>query len=181
MSFISHDYKEPVTSNYVTLEEGENTVRLLGSFEEGTAVMGQEYWKTIEGKRQPKRLRKDEAAIISDLEDVDDNGNLKMPTFFWAIPVYNVNVERIQILKITQKTIRQAILALVSNKKWGDPSHYNIVIKKTEENGKTSYTVTPEPKETLDGEILEKFKNMSLDMEAYLDCKDPFALKSEED
>lgn len=174
MAFLSEDYKEPITSNYLKLEEGENVIRILGSFESGEGCMGMEYWKQNGEKKKPIRYSKDLPAPLDDLEETDDYGNLKMPTFFWAIPVYNVLGNKVQIFQITQKTIRTYILGLARNKKWGDPKEYNIVITKTKENGKTSYSVTPEPKEKLDQTVLDQYKAMNINWAAYMKSEDPF-------
>lgn len=181
MAFLPENYKEPVTSSYMKLEEGDNTIRILGSFEDDTAIMGLEYWKTIDGKKKPFRVTKDVRVPISELEDLDDYGNLKMPAFFWAVPVWNVQAEKVQILEITQKTIRQAIEGLARNKKWGDPKEYDVVITRTKEGGKTSYSVTPDPKEKLDSKIMEQYKALNINMLALFEGGNPFASQQAEE
>jgi hypothetical protein len=40
---------------------------------------------------------------------------------FWAFAVGNYEDKRVQVLPITQKTLRDAMFALMKNPKWGDP------------------------------------------------------------
>ena len=174
MGFLPNDYKEPVTSNYMKLELGDNTVRILGSFQDGSACMGMEYWKQNGDKKKPVRYEKGLPVPLNDLEEYDDYGNLKMPSFFWALPVYNVGAEKVQILQITQKSIRQGIETLTNNPKWGDPKEYNIVITKTKEGGKTSYSVISEPKEKLDAEVFKQYKALNINWTEFMKSEDPF-------
>lgn len=174
MSFLPVDYKEPVTSSYMKFEDGDNTFRILGSFEDDTAIMGFEYWKNVDGKKKPFRVTRDTSVPITELEELDDYGQLKMPVFFWALPVWNVQAEKVQILEITQKTIRQAIESLARNKKWGDPKEYDIVVARTKEGGKVSYSVTPDPKEKLDSKVLDQYKALNINILALFEGGNPF-------
>jgi len=171
--FLPDDYNEPSRSNYMSFNDGTNTFRVLDH-----AVIGWEYWteETIDGKikNTPHRVKEEDSIPV---EKVITNkfGNLNI-NFFWAFPVYNFDDKRIQILEITQKTIRKAIKGFVDNKKWGDPKDYNFEVtrEKTPE-GKTEYSVIAEPKEALDPTIIEQFKNMKLDMKVWMSGGDPFA------
>jgi len=170
MSVLPKDYKEPTTSNYMKFEQGENTFRILSN-----VITGMEYWKTDEdGNRRPIRKRQDEKILISDLEK-DKEGNLIMPKHFWAMVVYNYNAKKIQILEITQATIRKAIMALERNSKWGDASEYDITVEREGEGFDTTYTVTPNPKEPIDEKIVKEYKGMKINLEALYDGEDPFA------
>src|SRR5258708_4666498 len=102
-------YDIPSTSNYMKFEEGDNRFRILGSFAENSAIQGVEYWKTVDKKRQPIRLQKKEdgtfpAVPASELE-MNKFGEPDYPKYFWALPVWNYQDEKVQILEITQKTI----------------------------------------------------------------------------
>lgn len=177
MSFLPEGYKEPVTSNYMSLEEGDNTIRILTS-----AITGFEYW--IDEKKEdgsvggvPKRVKSEEE-IPPGLTYSEGKFGPQEPKFFWAFVVYNFRDERVQVLQIHQASIRKAILPIVQNKKWGDPKEYNLVITKTKDGGKTTYSVTPEPKEKLDKSITDRFESMNIDLNALYEGKDPFG-KSE--
>lgn len=165
--FLPQDYKEPVTSRYMKFEEGANRFRVLPAKDgKQILIMGWEYWKTgNENKRYPCRV-KEEKIPIGELEINPTTGEMDMPKFFWAFTVWNYDAEAIQILELKQKTIRQAIESLARNPKWGTPIEYDIVVTQTVENGKTSYSVTPDPKEKLDKEIEEKYNLTSVNLDA---------------
>ena len=181
MSFLPKENTVPSTSNYMRLEEGDNTFRILGSFEDGTAIMGMEYWKTVGEGRKPFRVPMGKTVSMSELEVNPQTGELDMPKHFWAIPVWNYTEKRIQILELKQKTIMLAIRSLANNPKWGDPHTYDITITRNEEGGKTSYTTTPNPKEELPPEAHDALKKTPIRIEKLFTGEDPFAQTSGED
>lgn len=172
--FLPADYKEPVTGNYMKLEEGDNSFRVLGS-----SIQGWEYWKTIDKKKKPIRVTKETKIPMDELEELDEDGNLKMPSFFWAFPVWNYAAQRVQILEITQKTIRQPMGVFVRNPKWGDPKGYDFIITKVKENGRTSYAVATNPPEKMDPEIKKAADATKIDLEAMYRGEDPFKTSEE--
>ncbi len=176
MPFLSEDYKEPVKSNYMTFEDGENTFRVLGE-----ALTGWEYWtnKNVDGqiKPRPVRVKEEDQIQVGDILEGKYGPQLY---FFWAFPVYNFNANRVQILVIKQKTIRRAIYGYIKNTKWGDPQNYNFVVTKIKDGDKIDYTVMPEPKEVLDSKIIERFKSLKIDMNEWFKCNDPFTAQKNE-
>ena len=181
MSFLPKDYKIPSTSNYYKFEEGDNTFRILGSFEDGTAIMGTEYWVTKDGKRFPKRLPVGQPVLVEEIEINPQTGEDEVPKHFWAMPVWNFETKSVQILEITQKTIMTVIRSLAKNPKWGDPNQYNLVVTRTKVNDKTNYMVTPEPKEELDKEVYKILNQMNIKIEKLFSGLDPFGNDKAED
>ena len=95
---------------------------------------------------------------------------------------YNFNAKKIQILTVKQKTVRRPMTKNINNSKWGDPKDYNFVVSRDkDESGKTVYTVGVEPKEPLDKEIIKRFKDMNIDMNAWMNCDDPFSGSDKEE
>lgn len=172
-NFLPTGEKEPEVSNYMRLEAGENRFRILSS-----AIVGNEYWVTEGEKRTPVRKRIDENISIEDL-GIDKWGNPEKPKYFWAFVVYNYEAKKVQILEITQTTIRKPIKALTLNKKWGDPHDYDIVVTKTGTDKETEYQVTPDPKELLDPAIVEAYEAMAINLEALFEGGDPFSTSSD--
>ena len=169
MSVLPKDYKEPVTSNYMKFEQGENTFRILSQ-----VITGMEYWKTTnDGDRKPIRVKDGVKIPLGELE-ADKEGDLIMPKHFWAMVVWNYNAKKVQILEITQKTIRKAIMALERNTKWGDAAEFDITVEREGEGFDTTYTTTPNPKEELDEKIVKEYEAMSIKLEALYDGEDPF-------
>lgn len=177
MGALPDGYKEPITSNYMKLEEGDNSFRILSKI-----IVGMEYWIASEdGKgRVPVRRKMDEGIEISELEIDPKTGKLDMPKHFWAFVVWNRNAEKIQILEITQATVRKAIAALERNKKWGDLRDYDICVTGEGQGIERRYpAILPEPKEKVEKKILDIYKNTKINLEALFDGDDPFKVEGE--
>lgn len=177
MSFLPADHKEPIqASNYMKLAEGDNTIRVLSS-----AIVGWEIWgeEMKEGKMQRTPYRfKDEESITPKYQALESETNRFK--YFWAFVVYNRQDKKIQILELTQATIRKAILALVNRPKWGDPKNYDLVITKNKTGSElrdVEYIVTAEPGE-IDPVIVKEYEGMNINLNALYSNDDPF--KSEE-
>ena len=173
MAFLKKGYKEPDESNYMKLKQGENRFRVLSD-----TITGMEYWKDVEDdqgkiKSTPVRKRQGEVINIKDLR-VDKDGSLEMPKHFWAFVVWNYDSEKVQILEITQTTIRRPMMKYYANKAWGDPREYDIVVSKEGEGLKTEYTVMPSPKSKIDEGIKRMAKDMNINLEALFSGGDPF-------
>ena len=174
MSFLPDNYEIPdKQSNYLNMkEEGDYTFRIMSS-----PILGYEAWKdSPEGGRTPMRKPMKEPFDIA-IDEVDP-ADVK---HFWAFIVWNYKAEMLQIMEVTQATIQKAIKALANNAKWGDPkgtAGYDIVVTR---NGltmqDTNYSVTPNPKEKLDKNVVEAYKNSNINLEALFEGKDPFDTK----
>lgn len=165
--FLGKDYKAPVyPSNYMKFEDGENTFRVLSS-----AVTGFSYWTTSKKPVRSKMM----------FEETPDDAQLSkegkfQPKHFWAFVVWNYKAERVQILELTQKSIQDAILALVNNKKWGDPVKYDITVSKAGEGLDTEYTVMPNPHSPADGKWFADAE--AVNVQALFSNGDPFTKDS---
>lgn len=177
--FGNENVEIPATSNYMSFEDGDNRFRILGSFSNKTAIQGLIYWKTIDKQRKPIRVHKDAQVALSELE-VNKFGDLDKPKYFWALPVYNYQDKRIQILEITQKTILKYITKVIENPKWGDPREFDFIVNRGKEGDKTVYTVTNDPKESLDPQIEKEYKAMKININALFQGEDPFDINTEE-
>lgn len=178
--FFSKDdnYEVPVKpGNYMKLKDGENRIRILGTFSEGTAIKGYEYWVTgKDGGRVPVRKKMDEQIVTSELEEGEDKVK-----HFWSMPVFNYSEEVVQILEITQITIIKAITALAKDSDWGSPTGYDIVINKSGKEMLTKYEVIPKPAKPLDNAILKAYEDKNINIQALFDGKDPFSQIEEEE
>ena len=161
MSFLPTDYREPVISKYTKFQEGENKIRILSE-----AITGWVYWITVNGKRVPKRVTLDQTIPTTELEENPKTGEVDMPKVFWAFSVFNYQDNAVQVLELTQKTIRDAIKALNSNPKWGDPKQYDLSITQVKIKDKTSYNTQADPKEDLDPEIVKRAKATPINLNA---------------
>ena len=153
--------------NYMKLQPGANQFRIVGSGDDGGFIQGMLGWSTNdEGKRQPHRWRVDEDAPRTFEE---------RPKEFFAMLVWNYKESRIQILELTQKRLKEDLLALASDKEdWGDPRKYDITITKSGEGLDTTYAMTPKPHKKRSDEINEAVKNLKANLTALYDGGDPF-------
>lgn len=176
MSFLPEDYKVPAgQNNYMRFAQGENIFRILSD-----ALIGWEWWTDEvdnEGKqiRTPHRV-KDEESIPVTAVDEDGRG----VKHFWAMVVWNYQDKRVQILEITQKGIQRAIQALEKSKGWGDPKNYDISVTRTGEKFETEYSVMPIPPKPVEEEILKKFHETYIRLEALYEGENPFEKPNDE-
>lgn len=150
---------------YMKLKKGDNHIRVLSD-----AIVGWEYWTT---DRKPIRLR-ERPVHTPDNIALDDNGMPRVK-YFWAFVVWNYDVEAVQILEITQKTIREPLLAYLGNKKWGDLKGYDLTITKTGDTKlDTEYSVIADPHSDIGDVITMARENKFINLEALFDGADPF-------
>jgi hypothetical protein len=160
MKFLPDDYQAPKSSNnYMKLQDGENKIRILSA-----PIFGWEDWL----EKKPIRFRFENKPCKSQ--------DPKKPVrHFWAFIVWNYQEERIQILQLTQATIRNNIEALCKDEDWGDPYFYDIKIIRKGEGVDTEYMVNPLPHKVLNPIVVEAFKESPCNLEALFDSADPFS------
>lgn len=164
MSFLPKDYQAPKTNNhYLKLQEGENRIRIMSA-----PIFGWEDW--LDNK--PVRFRMDKKPAKS-------NDPKKPVRHFWAFIVFNYQEEQIQIMQVTQATIRKSLEALCRDNDWGSPHAFDIKIMKTGEGVDTEYTVNPVPHKAIDAYLVKSFEDKKCNLEALFDNADPFSLEWE--
>lgn len=160
MSFLPVDYEAPKSNSfYMRLQDGENRLRILTR-----PVMGWEDWRD----KKPIRFRMDAKPD----KPVDPTKPIK---HFWAFVVWNCIAEEIQILEITQATLRRSLETLIKDADWGNPFGYDIKIVKTGELVNTKYAINPVPHREIDRFIVNAFNERRCNLNALFDGKDPFA------
>lgn len=163
--FLPSGYEVPKKSgSYMKFEDGVNKIRILGS-----PIIGYEYWnEDSKGVRKPIRKRMTEALVMSDIQEPDKIKH------FWAMPVWNYQDGKVQVLEITQKGIQTELRRLAKDEDWGSPLNYDVVITKTGEKLETKYSVQPKPAKPLDEAISKIFKASTINLEALFEGGDPF-------
>lgn len=165
MSFLPENYESPRSSNfYMKLQDGENRIRILTA-----PVFGWEDWQ----EKKPIRFTYDKKPHKS----IDPKKPVK---HFWAFVVYNYAEQKIQIMQITQATIRKSIESLCRDSDWGDPYDYDIKIVKSGEGVDTEYSVNPVPHKPVEPSIIELFNENRCNLNALFTAEDPFASHWEE-
>lgn len=161
MNWLPEEYEAPKsTSGYMKLQEGENRIRILSQ-----PIYGWEDWTA---DKKPVRSRYDNKPLKS----IDPKRPVK---HFWAFIVWNYNEEQIQILQVSQATIRKNLEKLCKDADWGAPTFYDIKITKEGEAKDTEYTVNPVSHKPVSPAIIEAFKEKPCNLEALFDNADPFS------
>ena len=165
------EYEVPASAgNYMRFEQGDNKFRVLSS-----AIVGWVGWVKEEGKPVPKRFRMDEKPIdLTQFEKQKIN-------HFWAFVIWNYQIEKVQILEITQKGIMKTIKTYTEDEDRGDPKEYDIVINREGEDLNTKYGVSVKPKKELSSEAKQEYEETKVELEALFEGKDPFGEKEEDD
>ncbi len=160
MSFLPQDYKAPSTnSSYMKIQQGENKFRILSR-----PILGWEDWDN----NRPIRFRFENKPAMQ----IDPR---KPVRHFWAMIAWNYAEEKIQVLHITQASVRNKIQALSSDKDWGEPYFYDLKIIKSGEGKDTEYEVNPLPHKDLHPSIEQAFHDKPCNLEALYDNGDPFS------
>jgi hypothetical protein len=148
------------------LQPGENRFRVLGS-----PILGYVYWtEDSAGVRKPNRIRMSERVPAGTMLGKDDKVK-----HFWAMPVWNYQEEKVQILEITQKGLMKSLRALAADPDWGSPVQYDVVVTRSGQSLDTEYSLQPKPAKPLDEGIIQVYKDMHINLEALYEGGDPFA------
>ena len=91
-----------------------------------------------------------------------------------ASKVYNHNTKSIQIWQFTQMTILKPLKAYSENSKYGDPTGYDIEIKKEGEGKMTRYNLVANPPEKLSKDVADMDKAIQVELEMLFINGDPF-------
>ncbi len=164
--FLPKGYDVPSgAGNYMRFEPGENRFRILSS-----PIVGYEGWITLkDGGKKPVRKKIGESFSPDEIDDPEETKH------FWAMPVWNYGMKRVQILEITQKGIQRTISTFAKDPEWGSPVGYDISVVRTGEGMGTSYEVIPSPPKLLNKEITDAFKKVNPNLEALFRGEDPFS------
>lgn len=102
-------------------------------------IFGWAGWKIVDGKNTPFRFSMDQKP--SDTSSFKE-GKLN---HFWAMPVFNWNTAKVEVLEITQKSIQESIEGYARSE-WGSPLKYNLIVTR-EGTGRddTKYTTMNAP------------------------------------
>ena len=173
MGFLPKDYEEPSSGNdrYLRLQKDQTAkIRILGSFEDSSGIMGWQGWETDkEGHRKPVRGTPDQKGTTQAKSD----DNVK---FFWGLPVYDYEAQKLKVWEITQKTIRDQISALAGDVDFGNPNNYDLKVSRTGDGFETAYKVNALPPTDISKEVQEVIDTelIHIKMDALFTGGDPF-------
>lgn len=162
MNFLPDNYQAPSSSmNYMKIQQGENKLRILSQ-----PVIGWEDWGP---DNKPIRYR------FSDKPSrpIDPKKPIR---HFWSMIVWNYNEEKVQILHITQATIRKNIEGLSKDSEWGMPYFYDLKITRTGEGKDSEYIVNPLPHKMTPEHVIKAYTEKPCNLEALFLNEDPFVI-----
>jgi hypothetical protein len=152
--FFEKDYKLPDSSKYMKFQPGKNKFRILSS-----PVTGFEYW-TKEDK--PVRSK----TLFTETPNGKENKEGKVSiSHFWAMVVYNYDMNEVQTLEITQKGIQKYIKGLTEDPEWGSPKGYDLVVTRVGSGLETKYTTVANPHKEVSKDVLEKYEAADIKLE----------------
>lgn len=157
---LPKDYEPAQTSgwNYTKLKDGDTKLRILTS-----PIIWYVYF-TVDNK--PKRSRE----MFKDTSDIKEKWKVKE---FWAFVVWNYTEDKLQVMEVTQNTIKDQIFALAKDEDFGDPKWYDIKINKSWKELDTRYQVKALAQKPFENEkAIEEARSIRL--EALFDWEDPF-------
>jgi hypothetical protein len=129
------------------LKEGENVVRIMGN-----PVQTYIHWVTLPDGTQRKIVSPSNSpALVKKLEEA---GFRRQPN--WIIKVLDRSDDEFKLLEIGNQ-IYKGIQTLFNNPKWGKVTGYDISVNRGPKGQQPLYSVTPNPKESLESSFKQKF------------------------
>lgn len=157
--FLPESYQESTGSGgYMRLEPGENKFRIMSP-----AVHGWEDWLDNKPLRFPHNKKPTKPS--------DPDRPIKQ---FFAFVVWNYKASAIQILHITQSSIRKGLANLCADSDWGEPSQYDLKIIKTGTGKETEYVLNPGARNPLTEAQVAAFRAQPIWLEHLFIGANPF-------
>ena len=162
-----YEIKESSKSNYFKIKEDAQAFRILTS-----PIIGYEYFREDKDwKVKPVRQRTPFNWTPA------DSTKWQAPKEFRAFVVRNHTEEKIQIMEVTQQTLKKIIRDYSESSDWWDPKQYDMEISRTGKGTETKYSLMALPKSRFESddkwnEAIEQAKEINL--EALFEWWDPF-------
>lgn len=162
MSMFEKGYQIPKSpSNYFKPQDGDNLVRILSK-----PLMGWLDWQNKKPIRTP---------FSEKPEPVDSTKPVK---HFWDFVIWDYKDNSLKIWEVTQSTIQDVIYNLDSDPDWGEPTKYDLSIKKAGKDLETKYLVIAKPPKPLATEIQTAYNEANINLEELFNNGDLFNSKS---
>lgn len=159
-----HEDHQATGSAYMKWQEGDNKFRVLSE-----PIVG---WIYFTNENKPKRSEYYPENFHDSKRNPD--GSPSFPKEFCTFIVWNYGTKQVEILEITQKTIRKQLEKIAQDEDYGDIKGYDVTVNREGEGLETSYQVTPKPPKQADEAILEAYSKSNINLKALYDAEDPF-------
>ena len=134
-------------SNFMRLEEGENTVRIMGN-----PVQFYIHWVVAsDGSKRKINSPIENPELVRRLEDAGFKRQAR-----WLVKVLDRSDDEFRVLEVGPQ-IYNGIKALYNNSRWGKVTQYDLTINRAPKGTQPLYGVTPNPKEALSSDFKGKF------------------------
>lgn len=162
-NFLPGGYEAPKTQSlYFKPKSGDNKVRILSN-----PILG---W--IDWTEDKKPIRTPYKGMSSEPRPINPKRPVK---HFWAMVVWDYSDAKIKVWEATQATIHNALFTLSMDEAWGNPTGYDLNVKKTGEDLETKYEVIPRPPKPLEDDIKAEFEKATINLDALMENGNPFS------
>lgn len=152
--------KTSQASSYFKFKDGDNKIRILTS-----PIVWYVYFNV---DNKPTRSRE----VIKDPSDIKEDGKVKQ---FRAMWIRNYDEKKIQVMEITQASIKQQLTWFINDEDYGSPLEYDMKINRTGKSLDTEYQVKPLSKTPVSAEITEELMSVNIDLEKLFDNWHPLS------
>ena len=150
-------------ASYLKWQPGENKIRIVKEM-----IDGWETWDNSD-KNNPKVYRQPAKFTTEEHKGLNTDGKQRQ---FYAGLVWNYVSEKLEIMTITQKSIKEAIYFAATDPDWGSYTGYDFVVTKTGSGMDTSYSILPKPHKEF--EFQEVVDSTFCDLKRLYINEDPF-------
>lgn len=137
-------------SDFMKLEEGENTVRVMGN-----PIQFYIHWAENGKSKKKFNSPTTNPGLVRRLED---SGFKKQAR--WFVKVLDRKSESYKLLEIGPQVLN-SITQLTKNKRWGKVTNYDLTITRAPKGTQPLYSVTPNPQEAIPDEIKSKYQDFN--------------------
>jgi len=96
----------------------------------------------------------------------------------WAVKVFNIDIQKVQVWEVSQASIRKSLFAIGSGKLKNDWTKFDIQITKTGQKTETQYTLITGDTRELTNDELDIINSTPVDLSAIERGEDPFDVAS---
>ena len=139
------------------------------------AITGYDYFND---QNKPVRQENQFKSIPKDIGSRD--GKQNPIKHFWAMVVWNYDLEMVQIWEIPQSTIQNQLFAYAMDKDFGDLRGYDIKITRTGKKLETKYMIKPLAPKDVPSEATESLKSHPVTLEALYTGQNPFSTSQDD-
>lgn len=134
-------------SDFMRLSEGENVVRIMGN-----PIQYFVHWVTsADGSTRKINSPIDTPELVKRLEDEGYRRQAR-----WLVKVLDRSDDTFKLLEIGSQ-IYNGVRGLFNHPKWGKVTQYDVSVVRGPKGTQPLYSVTPNPKESLDASFKDKF------------------------